>query len=81
MKITPRRNTSTLAPLTPAFQPETHITPDLKVEAALYDALQIERKRNDRLVQRIITLESLLKKWKVRGYARHVARQLTGSAR
>jgi len=79
-KLKPRRNTSALPPLTPsgAFnQTAPHTVPDLRVEAALYDALQSERRRAERLVQKILYLESLLKKWKTRGYVKCVARKLT----
>jgi hypothetical protein len=75
-----RVNNATLPPLTPsgAFNQTTqHTVPDLKVEAALYKALQSERHRSERLVQKILYLEGLLKKWKTRGYVKCVARKLT----
>lgn len=80
------RNLSRQAPLTPSI-PEsvtnlvTHTRPDLKVEAALYRALQYERQRNARLTRQIEAQERVMANWRAKKAAKFLARELAKKGR
>ncbi len=79
------RNSSRQAPLTPRFDyakaPTAPApTPDLKVEAALYAALQFERARNAALTKQIKNLERAFTDFRAKGVARGISKRMTTGA-
>lgn len=70
------RNTSRQAPLTPRIPESPQTQPDLKVEAALYRALQFERQNNAKLRHQIQKIEGVMANWRAKKAAKFLAREL-----
>jgi hypothetical protein len=79
------RNLSRLAPLTPhipepAGERPARTTPDLKVESALYAALQFERQRNAALVKKYHDLDKAFSLFRAKGIARGISKNMKPGA-